>query len=215
MKNQFEIFVNQLATTEVPPLVYNQYSYESEENAVRRNNLLLYLNQMEERKPRILLVAEAPGYRGSRLTGVPFTSEHLLMHNVPGLHLFGQENGYQLVNQHEKLLKEATATIIWNTLLEENIFALGWNAFPFHPYKKEHTRSNRTPLQKELRIGEKPLLQIIDMFSIKSVVAVGNKAEYSLNKLGIDCQKVRHPAQGGKNEFVRGIKRVKEETIRE
>lgn len=211
MRSQFEIFIDQLATTEVPPLVYNQYSYKDEENAVRRNNLLLYLNHMEELKPQILLVAEAPGYRGSRLTGVPFTSEHLLMNNMPGLDLFGQEKGYQLVSENEKLLKEATATIIWNTLLEEELFAIGWNAFPFHPYKKEYIKSNRTPLQKELLIGEKPLLQMIEMFSIKKVVAVGNKAEQSLKKLEIECQKVRHPAQGGKNEFVRGIKRLKEE----
>ncbi len=52
---------------------------------------------------------------------------------------------------------------------------------------------------------------MIEMFSPNKVVAVGNKAEHSLQKLGIDCQKVRHPAQGGKNEFVRGIKRLKEE----
>jgi hypothetical protein len=48
------------------------------------------------------------------------------------------------------------------------------------------------------------------MFNIEKVIAMGNKAEESLNKLGISCEKVRHPAQGGKNEFVEGIRLIKE-----
>lgn len=203
-------FVEELATMEVTPNVYNQYSYECEENSIRRNNLLIYLKQMYQLKPRVILVGEAPGYRGCRLTGGPFTSEHLLMNNIPGLELFGKENGYRLAQEKEKLLKEATATIIWNTLLEHNIMALSWNAFPFHPHKKDNKESNRTPLKKELLIGQKPLLQMIEMFGIEKVVAVGNKAEENLNSLGIPCTKVRHPAQGGKNEFVRGIREIKE-----
>ena len=102
-------------------------------------------------------------------------------------------------------MKEATATIIWNTLLQYKVKSLGWNAFPFHPHKEGNPDSNRTPLKKELLMGQDFLLQMIEMFCIKRVVAVGNKAEESLRKLGIDCEKVRHPAQGGKNDFVRGI----------
>ena len=39
---------------------------------------------------------------------------------------------------------------------------------------------------------------------------MGNKAAESLNKLGIQHEKVRHPAQGGKNDFVRGMIELKE-----
>jgi len=136
MINNLKDFVEELATTDITPNVYNQYSYECNENSIRRNNLLIYLKQMHKLKPKVMLVGEAPGYRGCRLTGVPFTSEHLLMNNIGGLELFGKENGYKLALQKEKLLKEATATIIWNTLLDHNIMALAWNAFPFHPQKK-------------------------------------------------------------------------------
>jgi uracil-DNA glycosylase len=59
-------------------------------------------------------------------------------------------------------------------------------------------------------IGERPLLEMIEMFGIRKVVAVGGKAEQTLIKLGICCQRVRHPAQGGKNEFVEGIARSRE-----
>jgi uracil-DNA glycosylase len=214
MIKKFKGFVEELAAAKVTPNVYNQYSYENEENLIRRNNLFIYLKQMAKQKPGILLVGEAPGYRGCRLTGVPFTSEHLLMNNMKGLTLFGSETGYKLASGNEKLLKEATATIIWETLLKYELSALAWNAFPFHPHKKDSGETNRTPLKSELIIGEKPLLQMIEMFNIKKVVAVGGKAEQSLTKLNISCHKVRHPAQGGKNEFAEGIRKFKEELIK-
>ncbi len=203
-------FVEELASIKVTPNVYNQYSYGHQENYIRRDNLLTYLIQMYKLKPRVILVGEAPGYRGCRLTGVPFTSEHLLMNNMEGLYLFGKENGYRLVLEKEKNLKEATATIIWSTLIEHDILPLSWNAFPFHPYRKGNKESNRTPLKKELLLGGKPLHKLIKMFNIETVIAVGNKAEESLHNLGLSCKKVRHPAQGGKNEFVKGIKEIKE-----
>lgn len=140
-------FVEELAFTDVTPNVYNQYSYQYQENSIRRDNLLIYLNQMYELKPKVILVGEAPGYRGCRLTGVPFTSEHLLMNNMEGLGLFGKEKGYRLASNKEKLLKEATATIIWETLIKHDAVALGWNAFPFHPHKKDNEKSNRAPLK--------------------------------------------------------------------
>ncbi|MDF2547651.1 MAG: uracil-DNA glycosylase-like protein [Anaerosolibacter sp.] len=210
MIRKLKNFVEELATTEVTPNVYNQYAYEFIENEVRRNNLLIYLKQMCKHKPKIILVGEAPGYRGCRLTGVPFTSEHLLINNMTGLDLFGKEVGYRLAVEKDKLLKEATATIIWETLLKYDIISLSWNAFPFHPHKKGEPQSNRAPLKGELLMGERPLLGMIEMYNIKQVVAVGGKAEQTLNKLNIPCHKVRHPAQGGKNEFVEGMKALKE-----
>ncbi|MGI6527590.1 MAG: uracil-DNA glycosylase [Caldicoprobacterales bacterium] len=210
MVKSLKAFVEELAEMEVTPNVYNQYSYEHAENAIRRNNLYIYLQQMQKVNPKILLVGEAPGYRGCRLTGVPFTSEHLLMNNMKGLNLFGKQNGYRLAAENEKLMKEATATIIWEALTQHNIMVLAWNAFPFHPHKKDNALSNRTPLKKELLLGEKPLLQILESFHISKVVAMGNKAAESLNKLGIPHEKVRHPAQGGKSDFVRGMIALKD-----
>lgn len=108
-------------------------------------------------------------------------------------------------NQYSYKYKESS--IRRNNLLQYDINVLSWNAFPFHPHKKDDEESNRAPLKKELLIGEKPLLQMIEMFEIEKVIAMGNKAEESLNRIGIDCYKVRHPAQGGKNEFVEGIRK--------
>jgi uracil-DNA glycosylase len=208
MIKKLKDFVEELAVIEVPKNAYNQYSYEAKENEIRRKNLLIYLEYMYKQKPKILLVGEAPGYRGCRLTGVPFTSEYLLMNNMNGMKVFGKEQGYKLTSNKDKLLKEATSTIIWETLIKYDIKSLSWNAFPFHPHKEANAESNRTPLIGELAIGEKPLLKIIEIFNIKKVVAVGGKAELSLGKLNINCIKVRHPAQGGKNEFVEGMRSI-------
>ena len=210
MKDKLYRFIEDLATIEPLPNVHNQYDYSNEENAIRRENLLIYLKQMQNLRPRIMLVAEAPGYRGSRLTGVPFTSEHLLMNNMNGTHIFGKEAGYRLATENDKLLNEATATIIMETLVNHNILALAWNAFPFHPHKPGIDNSNRAPLKNELIIGEQFLLKLINLFEIEQVVAIGRKAEQSLKKLNIPSHVVRHPAQGGKNEFVQGIIKLKE-----
>lgn len=211
---ELEGFIDELARVETPPDLYNHYAYGLEENAIRRQNLLLYLKRMDQLRPRLLLVGEAPGYRGSRLTGVPFTSEHLLMHNVKGLTLFGQENGYRLPQVEGPLRKEATATIIWQTLLGIGEYALGWNAIPFHPHKSGNEQSNRTPTKRELLLGEPHLLAMLELFPVERIVAVGNKAADSLAKMGVAHQKVRHPAQGGKALFVQGMRQVKEDLDR-
>lgn len=210
MDKNIRNFVNELAALEAMPRVCNQYANELPENEIRRSNLFIYLNKMNELRPKIMLVGEAPGYRGCRLTGVPFTSEHLLMNGVPGLDLFGEKQGFRLASKDGRLLKEATATIIWETLMSNDMIALGWNSFPFHPHREGMPESNRAPLTKELKVGEKPLLMLLELFDIKTVVAVGNKAEETLNNLNIPCHKVRHPAQGGKNQFVEGIRKIRE-----
>lgn len=206
----FKNLIEELANTNVPKNVFNQYSYKAKENALRRENLLIYFQQMYKLKPKVILIAEAPGYRGNRITGVPFTSEYILMNNIRGLDLFGEEKGYKLPTKEARLSKEATATIIWDALLENNTVALGWNAFPFHPYKADNDKSNRTPTKEELIIGEPFILRIVDIFNIEEIVAVGNKAKESLDRLGIHSKKVRHPAQGGKNKFLEGLKLIKE-----
>lgn len=210
MENTFKNFIKNLANTKLPPNVYNQYDYTCLDNKIRRDNFLIYLRQIYRLNPRIILIAEAPGYRGSRITGVPFTSEYLLINNIEGLDLFGEKNGYKLPRKKDRLIKEATATIIWETMIKYNLNFLSWNAFPFHPYQANNPKSNRTPLQGELEIGQEFILDLLKAFQIEHIIAVGRKAEESLNKLGIPSYYVRHPAQGGKNQFVKGIRNLKD-----
>ncbi len=163
---------------------------------------------MAEMKPRLLLVGEAPGYRGCRLTGVPFTREYILLNGLEELGLFGESRGYRKTNESEKLCKESSASIVWQTLIVTPQMPLIWNAFPFHPFQLGNEQSNRKPSQGEIRIGQAFLKDLIQLFDIKIVVAVGNIAESTLTTMKITCKKVRHPAYGGKTMFINGIKAV-------
>jgi uracil-DNA glycosylase len=206
VQKRFNKFIERLAQTPAPEDSVNPFDYNDPNTTIRRNNLLLYLQQMEAKRPTVMLVAEAPGYRGMRLTGVPFSSRALIQEGIPEVGLYGEAQGYRITEDGDnKAWREQTATIVWNTLKDLRPIPLNWNSYPFHPHLPGKPLSNRKPRKRELEIGKLFLLEMIDMFGIQTVVAVGNTAEETLNTLGIPCQKVRHPAQSGKNDFVRGI----------
>ena len=50
-------------------------------DVIRRSNLKTYLS-LFEKPPRFLAVGEAPGWRGCRFSGVPFTSEAQLVNEA-------------------------------------------------------------------------------------------------------------------------------------
>jgi hypothetical protein len=80
--------------------------------ATRRERLREYLGS--RRDASFLLVGEAAGYRGARISGIPFTSERQLTGRGPA---------------------EATATIVHRVLAELGIEhdVLLWNVVPTHP----------------------------------------------------------------------------------
>ena len=82
MSRRFDRLIDALSVTEVSDRACNQYSRlegDLRANAVRRRNLRLYLSELEAIGPRMLLIGEAPSYRGGRLTGIPFVSESLTL----------------------------------------------------------------------------------------------------------------------------------------
>ena len=125
-------FIDELSTYKDSDTYENQFI-----NEIQRNNLYLYLSEMVKIKPTIMLLGEAPGYLGCKLTGIPFTDENILNSNkfVPGN---GQYKTYGMQ-------KEDSATAIWQVFEETNFMSLLWNSFPFHPHKKGLVSSNRTP----------------------------------------------------------------------
>ena len=135
MNQKINKYVKALAAVPASPIFYNQYANDFDENLIRRNNLILYFQQMVKFNPHILLVGEAPGYRGCRLTGVPFTSEFILLNGLEEIGLFGASRGYQKTTESDKLVKEASATIVWQILSTTLTIPLIWNAFCFHPFQ--------------------------------------------------------------------------------
>jgi len=190
-------FARRLQDEEVEGEVTN--FYKAKRKNLQRANLEKYLAFMYEQGVDTLLVGEAPGYNGCRLTGVPFTSEYIVRSGVCKGRLFGVEQGYRASSLRVK--KEQSATAMWSVLEALDTLPLLWNAFPFHPYKKENIDSNRKPNTKELAIGKVYLCELIRAFNIKKVIAVGNVADHILNTMHIEHVKVRHPSYGGKKEF--------------
>lgn len=212
MRRRYDRLVNALAGIAVSDRACNQYSKlqgDVAANAVRRRNLSRYLEELERIGPRMLLVGEAPSYRGGRLTGIAFVSETLLLAGVdiasaPG-HILGASAGYERATSGPRLSTEASATMVWGTIRHIDPLPMLWNAFPFHPYHRGKPDSNRMPDAAELALGRPFIEMLLDMFPIKQIVAVGNHAASSMTKLGIAHTKVRHPSMGGKNQFVEGM----------
>ena len=206
MQKQIDAFIDQLAQTPTAPDTYNEYAPPDPYNAIRRANFRHYLLTMAERQPAVMLVMEAPGYRGCRLTGVPVTSRKILLEGVPALGLFG--DGFADVPEpgFERIKGEQSATIVWGTLAELGVAPVIWNTYPFHPHRPGEALTNRKPRRGEIEQGQVFLRAMLDLFTPQKVIAVGNVAHETLAALGLDCAKVRHPAQGGKNDFVAGLR---------
>ena len=200
-------FIRDLSRARLAADALNQYAPGDADNAIRRANLRLYLRTMAARTPRTLLVMEAPGYRGCRLTGVPVTSRKVLLEGVPALRFFGVDAGYRDVKDagFERVYGEQSATIVWETLARLDALPVIWNTFPFHPHRAGRPLSNRRPRKAETEMGAVFLLRLLALWRFKRFIAVGNVAYETLGRLGIDCHKVRHPAHGGKNDFVAGL----------
>ena len=203
MPRRFDRFIAGLARVELSDRAVNQYR----ESAVRRRNLRLYLEELEAIGPRLLLVGEAVSYRGGRLTGIPFVSESVMLCGVDGRFL-GAERGYRKADPTTPVSTEASATMVWATIRHIEPLPLLWNAFPFHPFSAGNPFSNRMPSAGELAIGAKFVTQLLRLFPIERVVAVGNQASRCLGSLGVEHVKVRHPSQGGKRLFVDGVARL-------
>ena len=83
---EIDAIIAELAALPAPPDAVNMYAAAGPPgNELRRRNLALALELALPRGPDLLLVGEAPGYNGARRTGVPFTSERLLLEGLgPG-----------------------------------------------------------------------------------------------------------------------------------
>jgi uracil-DNA glycosylase len=206
MVRRFDRFLDELARVALSPRACNQYARGVPENAVRRRNLRLYLEQLDAIGPRLMLVGEAVSYRGGRLTGIPFVSESLMLCGAAGV--LGEGNGFRRATRTPRPSTEASATMVWATIRHIEPLPLLWNAFPFHPHADGNPFSNRLPTSGELAAGQRFIEWLLRLFPIERVAAIGNAAASSLEKLGVEHVKVRHPSQGGKRKFVEGMARL-------
>jgi uracil-DNA glycosylase len=144
--------------------------------AIRRERLRAYLEARADAP--LLLVGEAAGYRGARVSGIPFTSERQLTGTGPA---------------------EATATIVRRVLAELGLEeeTLCWNVVPTHPHLPGRPDTNRRPTRAEVEASRSFLDELARG---RRVVAVGRLAQRSLR-----APAVRHPSRGGAYAFRDGL----------
>lgn len=157
-------FVTRLAAAEIGR-TYNQYA----DSALLRDRLRTYLRA--RRRASTILVGEAPGYRGARVSGLPFTSERQLTGRGPA---------------------EATATIVQSTLRELELAddVVLWNVVPTHPGT---ATTNRPPTRSEI-VAARPFLD--ELMRGRRVIAIGRFAAAATG-----AAYVRHPSHGGASVF--------------
>jgi hypothetical protein len=160
-------FVDEVASTEIGA-TFNQYAAGARSELLR-TRLAGYLASCAG--ATVLLVGEAAGYRGARISGLPFTSERQVTGEGPA---------------------EATASIVQRVLAELAVpgGVLLWNVVPTHPGT---ATSNRPPTRLEIESG---LAFARRLCKGRRVLAVGRVAERALG-----APYVRHPSHGGARAF--------------
>jgi uracil-DNA glycosylase len=151
---------------------FNQYAGSS----LRRERLRNYLEARAGAK--VVLVGEAAGYRGARVSGLAFTSERQLTGTGPA---------------------EASATIVHRVLarlgVEDDV--LLWNVVPTHPGTES---SNRAPRRDEVDAAAPFLAEVLRG---RAAIAVGRVAAAATG-----AAYVRHPSHGGAAAFEEGLERA-------
>ncbi|SCF94891.1 MULTISPECIES: uracil-DNA glycosylase [unclassified Streptomyces] len=168
---------------------------------LRDRNLRHYLELMADIRPTVLLVGEAPGYRGHTISGVPFMSMRQLTAR-PGLITGAPEgDGFELPVA-PAYTWEASSAAVWSALADwQGPLPISWPVYPNHPHEPGRPESNRTPRAAEIADGVPIVLALAEAFSITTVIAVGRKSQYALARNGVTAAAVRHPAQGGARIF--------------
>jgi uracil-DNA glycosylase len=214
MEQRIADFVACLAQSRLAGPAFNQYALVPGDpeldlaNAIRRQNLRLYLQKMAAAEPWLLLVGEAPGYRGCRLTGVPFTSEAIILDSQ--CWPFGAEAGFSKTAERNNVVREATATMVWAALAGWRPPPLLWNALPFHAYQEGRPASNRRPDSREMRLGAEFLVELGELFRPRVVAAAGQSAARALELAGVTgYRQLRHPSHGGKAGFLAGLGQIR------
>jgi len=205
MESKINEFVKRLGEIELSESATNLYKVNSEEGELRVNNLTLYLTKMYNLKPKSIIVGEAAGYKGCRLTGIPFTSERIIKTNP----FFKNDTSFMILGRKKRYVSEQSATIVWEALKDAKYIPLIWNIFPFHPFdSKKGEISNRKPSVDELKIGGEILKELLKIFdNVSNYYAIGRHSEKIMSELNLSPQYIRHPANRGKAEFNKGIER--------
>lgn len=194
-------FIGKLSKRRNSATVFNPYRCEA-----LAGNLKHYLEVMfGQSGRRVLLVGEAPGYKGCRITGIPFSSgklfetvEHPILSRI-------KEN-----ITLDKIEAENTASMVWRYLADKSFTPLFWNAFPYHPHPKGQPNKNRAPSSIEIKQGKGYLKALADLYQPSLIAGIGRAGTHCAQQAfpALDITYIRHPSYGGKRDFVATMNRI-------
>ena len=170
---------------------------------IRRDSLLKILLAATESEVDSLWVGRDFGYRGGRRTGLALTDDvHLDKH--------AERWGLSIAKPTKDVIREGTATVVWDVLDRITASVFLWNVFPLHPHKPKEPFTNRRHNTRERQTGEELLYELICLLKPKKLVSIGNEAAFSVERLwgGREIFRVRHPAHGGQSEFRRQMRGI-------
>lgn len=171
--------------------------------SIRKSNLRKYLMAQHQLGAENLWVGEAPGYNGVRRSGIYLISE-------PQYTELGERLGGISFEKATRTPNKATQSskAVWKLIQTLPSVPLTYDAFPLHSFRNRPPFVNRSPSKKELRSTAHILEQLLAIYEPQKIIAIGRKAEYALQYLGVKSTYVRHPSRGGGPAFEQGIKGI-------
>ena len=137
------------------------------------------------------------GHRGGRRTGLALTDD---------FHFSAHTTRWGVVVERPTqgpLVRERTATVVWEMLakIEQNVFL--WNLFPLHPFPEGNVHKNRAHSAVERDAGVGLLLMLVALLQPRRLVAIGKDSSRVLRRVfrDIEVWDVRHPSYGGEKLF--------------
>ncbi|WP_324751209.1 uracil-DNA glycosylase [Sphingomonas sp. LY54] len=168
---------------------------------LRRSNLRHVLGVAAKTGVADLWVGLELGHNGGRRTGLAMTDDmHLHAHGDR----FGVANRLRSPTKAGPA-KEMTAGIVWEALsrIERPVFL--WNVVPVHPHRPSEPLSNRRHTATEREVCLPHLHFLVELLQPMRIVTVGNDASAALKRCGYPHVPVRHPAFGGKRQFLEQV----------
>lgn len=169
--------------------------------AIRRANLVHVLEAAAATEVHELWVGLELGHNGGRRTGLAMTDDHNL--SAHGLR-FKVDDKLQRAT-HAGPLKELTASVVWAALAPIRCPVFLWNVVPVHPHRPGEPLSNRRHTAAERSQCLPYLDALVALLRPKRIVTVGKDASTALARRSIAHMPVRHPAFGGKRDFMSQI----------
>ena len=137
------------------------------------------------------------GHRGGRRTGLALTDDFRFSVHTKR---WGVDVDRPTLGP---MVRERTATVVWEMLeqIEENVFL--WNLFPLHPFPQDDTYRNRAHSAIEREAGVQLLLRLVSFLRPRRIIAIGKDSARALRNgiMEVDVWDVRHPSYGGERLF--------------